>query len=799
MSETLSWWLILELMGLVAFPLAFALFRRLPDGGYSFSKPLGILFIGYVFWILGTIGILPNTVRGAAWALTFVAAAAAWTVWRRRSDLAAYLREKWRLVLFIEVLFTGAFFLAVFLRSFVPDISGTEKPMDLLFLNAASRSDGFPPQDPWLSGSSISYYYFGYLMVAMIGKLAVVPTSIGFNLGVAMIAALAVTAAFGIVYNLMAARRSNNPAPAAAAPLLGAPLLFGLVAAAFVAVLGNLEGLLELFAAHGIGPSSFWSWIDIKGLSASNTTTSWYPTEQWFWWRATRILSIQPDGITEFPFFSFLLGDLHPHVMALPFVLLTVGAGVALFLSGERLDLAFWSRRPLVLVALVIMVGSLLFLNTWDMPTFAFLLVVIAFARNRLLASGWRWSLLADTAGFALPLVVLAVLAYLPFYFDFHTQASGLEPVEGGATRLNHELIFWGPFAVLLVPFVLWTLLRDEGWRWLTADRVQLAAVPSALILVVWVIWVLAKGGVGNLSDQLSARGANWLTDLALIALLTTTILALWRELGDSGDEEDRRLVVFALIASGVGALLVLGTEFFFVNDTFGSRMNTVFKLYYQAWLLLAVASALALYRLASAWLSGPRAPWNWRRTLGWAWAGASGLVLAAALVYPLSATLNRTDELGGARGLDGLAFARRNDPDEFAAVRWLADHVVGEAVIAEAVGGSYSAAGRVSAWTGIPTILGWPGHELQWRGSYAPFEGREADVDRIFGGTDEAETKELLAKYNVRYIFVGSVERDKYSPEALAKFKDMFQVAFQQGNVTIYRVVGPVAPEAAP
>jgi YYY domain-containing protein len=367
--------------------------------------------------------------------------------------------------------------------------------------------------------------------------------------------------------------------------------------------------------------------------------------------------------------------------------------------------------------------------------------------------------------------------------------------VEGGATRLHHLLLFWGPFAIILVPFVLWALLRDGGTRWLTSSRVQIALAPSVLILIVWVLWVLAKGSVGNFGDQLSARGANWLTDLGLMAMLTATILAAWRELDGSEREEERRLILFALVATGVGVLLVLGSNFFFVNDTFGTRMNTVFKLYYQAWALLALASAIALYSLGTAWLSDTSAPFTRGKALRWGWAGASGLVLVAALVYPLTATLNRTDDLGGPRTLDGLAYAERNNPDEFAAVRWLDDHVEGEAVVAEAVGGSYSSAGRVSAWTGIPTILGWPGHELQWRGSYGPFEGREVDVDRIFGGTDEAETKELLAKYDVRYIFVGSVEREKYPEEALDRFGGMFDIVFQQGNVIIYRV-SPAALE---
>ncbi len=799
MGETLSWWLAVEAMGLVAFPLVYLFFPRLPDRGYAFTKAFGILIVGYLFWVLGTAWVLPNNAGGIIWAMIIVGAGSGVVAWRRKDELVRYLGEKWTLLLTIEVLFFLAFIFAAFLRSYVPDISATEKPMDFAFLNASTRSEHFPPGDPWLSGHSISYYYGGYFLVAMVGKLAAVDPSVGFNLGLAMTAALAVVRAFGLVYNLVVIHGSSANPTKAKKPLsiLGRPVLFGLAAAVLLVVIGNLEGLLEFLAAHDVGSAGFWNWVDIKNLTAATEPTDkWYPTEHWWWWRAARIVSPgAPETITEFPFFSFLLGDLHPHVMALPFGLLGVAAGLRLLQEEETLNLRFWERHTWLLIGLAVLLGGLSFLNTWDLPTFFVLLAAIALARNFLTARKWDRKLVTDTLGFAVPLAFVAVMLYVPYHkgfipqFGFASQADGIDPVVGGATLPFHALVMWGPFAVLVIPFAVQRLLasaRVTAWR----QRDLLALAPGLLVVLLWLFWAAAKGALG---DALSDRGSAWLTDVILLLILSLLLLTLWRELeSDEKEEAGRVAVLTSLILSSLAVLLIFGAEFFFIKDVFSNRMNTVFKLYYQAWLLLAVGGGFALYYLSACWLPRRDVPLAWRVI----WGAAAVVVLGAALLYPLGATFSRTDDFDGPRGLDGLAWAEKTYRDDYKAARWLAKNVDGQAVVVEMVGSEsigyeYSIAGRIAAWTGHTTILAWPGHEAQWRGSYAPFEGRQGDVDRLYGTESQAEAAEVVERYNVDYIYVGELERQTYPASALEKFDGMYAVAHREGDVVIYRVKG--------
>jgi YYY domain-containing protein len=475
-----------------------------------------------------------------------------------------------------------------------------------------------------------------------------------------------------------------------------------------------------------------------------------------------------------------------------------VGVGFLLLRQEERLDAAFWVRHPFRLLATGVMVGGLLFLNTWDMPTFAFVVVAFAFLRNRLRLGGWNWRpLVRATLGFALPLLLVAVAAYIPFYGNFSSQASGFAPVVDTATRPLHALLIWGPLAVLLIPFVWQRLAAPEGPA-IQRRHLQLALAPGLLILLVWALWVLRLEGFGGLGEQIADRRGGWFTAAALIGLLAALLLALWREVETERTEEQGRLpVLFALGLAAVAVLLVLGAEFFYVKDVFGNRMNTVFKLYYQAWLLLAVADGFALYRLASASWGESWGPRRWRVF----WTGATGLVLVAALVYPVAATFNRTNGFDAPRTLDGLAFARTGS--DLAAVNWLREHVDGTAVVAEAVGNSYGPAARVAAWTGLTTPIGWPGHEQQWRckaGSSCPIlEGRFEDIERLYRTTDEEEARAILDKYGIHFVFVGSLERETYPEEGLAKFDGMLPVAYQDAGATVYRAASALAMEGGP
>ncbi|MEX1255543.1 MAG: DUF2298 domain-containing protein [Dehalococcoidia bacterium] len=896
MSETLVWWVMMQVVGLAALPLCLGLFRRLPDRGYSLSKPFALLGIGYTLWILNIMRIMPNTTGGIVLVLLLFAVASGLLVWRRQEELLSFVRNHLWLIAVTEIVLFLAFITAAYLRSYVADIGGTEKPMDFMFLNTVTRADHFPPEDAWLSGSSVSYYYFGYLLVSVMTRLAGQATSVGFNLGLAMIAAFAVTGAFGLVYNLAAPRErarsagepddeprseaeGDSPDPNAvegAPPAtdegrpLWRPMAFGGVAGMLLAVMGNLGGILEWMAAHGIGSTSFWRWANIREEEPLTAYQSahWYPDQFWFWWRSTRILD-HGVGIHEFPFFSFMLGDLHPHVMSIPFVLLALSAALALLRSDEPLDIVFWLERPFWLVAFAVMLGALAFMNTWDMPTMAFVVVLMATVRNRLIADRWSWGIALDTGLFVLPLFALAMLAYAPFFAGgFTSQASGFTAESGDGSGLFHMLLIWGPFAALVLPYAAWRLAR--GGTPLTGQAVIGALWPAVFIIMLWAVWDIVAGAFGwlprlvqpndavdDLLTRVGHRGPSWFSALFLSATLTLIVLAFGREIEATKREGERRLShVFALGLAMTACLLILGTEFFFIQDTFGSRMNTIFKLYYQSWLMLSIVGGFALYEMTTGW-SLPRvrasgspgfaaslgrwswgevavvassfvaaivgialtndllgglvgavmfagiafaisgsAVLTWRATesrsgaLSWrgVWAGGAAVVLIAAFVYPLIATYNRTENFNARRAIDGLDSFKRNSPDEHAAIQWL-DGQEGQPVIAEALSDSYQDGGRVSASTGLPTILQWPGHQRQWRGTSEPQTGRPEDLERLYTSTNASEVSAIIQKYGIKFVFVGNAEHAKYDPVALAEMGSIFDTAFEQGNVTVYRV----------
>ena len=206
MSEAIRWWLILLLAGAVTLPLCLVVFRRLPDRGYTLSKPFALLFLGFTFWFLNSLHLIPNTRGGIIFALMLLGAVSGVVAYRDRADLRAWAERRWAYALGIEICFLVVFMLVVWARSAVGQISGTEQPMDLMFVNATMRAEYFPPQDPWLSGHTVAYYYFGYLLIGMMGTLADVPAAVAYNIGLGMIASLTLVASFGIVCNLVKMR-----------------------------------------------------------------------------------------------------------------------------------------------------------------------------------------------------------------------------------------------------------------------------------------------------------------------------------------------------------------------------------------------------------------------------------------------------------------------------------------------------------------------------------------------------------------------------------------------------------------
>ncbi|MSQ22393.1 MAG: hypothetical protein EXR53_03675 [Dehalococcoidia bacterium] len=811
MLDVILWLLAVELLGLLAFPILYALTPWLPDRGYTLAKPAGLLLAFYPLWLLASSPVFSNSLPTLLVVLLSLAVASGYMAWRLRVGLLGFLRREWRVVLLSELVFLGIFALWAVIKSHDAAINHTEQPMDFAFLNATVASRHFPPQDPWLAGHTVSYYYFGYLIFGGLTRLAGLSTSVGYNLALVLVAALAAVGIFGLAVNIVRLVGGSLRA-AAVSGLLGVFLLLGIA---------NLVSGLELIRAGGGGSAELWQWVDIKGLDGPLKSPNWYPTEPgWWWWRATRVIDTVQGGnsldytITEFPFFSFMLGDLHPHVMSLPFMLMFLGLVLNYVVSPARPGwrwLISWSGARDALV-IVLALGALGFINLWDLPVFAALFAGAALAKaykgQETLGRAAKSAIAT-----AISVILLAVVLYLPFYLAFDSQAKGILPVKEYVTRPVHFLVVCGLFLLIVVPFVVWELLamlpRGLG-RW------QTAAFALAVALVPWLIWTLAEGMMALVPwlDCVIYKGASpctvpdiaglvWQRFLHLLPLMLLAAAAVYvalrrlhgaaaAEPGPTSAPEHQSqgytpsaASSFPLMLLALALFLLIGAELFYLVDIFNNRMNTIFKLYYQAWVLLAVVCSYAIYYLCSRY-SGSGA---WIRFPGYVWAGLVILGLVASVYYPLAAGYTKTSGLAGKATLDGLAYVANEDLGELQSIQWLKkNHQPGD-VIVEAVGDDYSSYGRVSASTGIPTILGWVGHEHQWRGSTKPFEGRLQAVEMIYKTDDPQEAKEILHTYGVTYILVGPRERAKYGIQGMDKFNALGDVAFQEGDVVIYRV----------
>ena len=793
MLDALLWLLAIEILGLIALPLTFRLFRRLPDRGIALSKLLGLLLCSYVLWVLGLAHVLPNSFYSIVGILAIMALASALVLRHSMPDIIRFLRGSWGPVLVGELVFLGFYFLWLAVVSSAPAINHTEKPMDFAFLNSILRSSYFPPEDPWLAGHSISYYYFGHFMMAFLTKLTAIPSSVAYNLSIALIPALLAAGAFSLVYNLV--RLSGGRARTA--------VLFALAAPAFIGLIGNLEGVLELFHAREWGPDGFWEWVSIKGLDgAQEGEPSIFPRAHWWWWHSTRVIDTVVDGnsldytITEFPFFSFLLGDLHAHVSALPFLVLNLALGLNLFLSKERLGLSWLRRNPWEVLALALSLGALAFINIWDFPVFAAILVALVLVKGLGDWGGYTQRSLLPSLYVLAPMLVGSVVMFLPFYLTLASQASGILPVGEHSTRPFFFFLIWGLFLVLTGTYLLRQLGRVPGltgrYPGILGTTIVITLLPALLWAGIELLVSPFDDGIVNGLHTVAARLGKVLPGLAIVAIAIYS--ALLRVLHGNGRG---RATAFTLVLLAMAFYLLVGAELFYVADFFGNRMNTMFKVYFQAWLLLAIVSAYSLYYLCSRPVPslsrrlGPlraavRVPVALASGVGrYGWAGAVAVLFLASIYYPVGAALDKARGSGDTT-LDGLAFLRGENSGEYAAITWLRDEAPRGRIV-EAVGDDYSPFGRVSSSTGLPTLLGWKGHEHQWRGSTRAFRGREGEVESIYRNEDADEVLRLLQENDIRYVYVGPRERATYGGRTFDRFCTFLKPVFHEKDVVIY------------
>ena len=805
MTDVLIWLFAIEALGLLVFPLLFVLFRRLPDRGFLLAKPFALLLGSYALWVLSLAHIVPNSQAGIIGIVAVIGLASGYVTKRHWREIGAFLYQQRYLLIAGEAIFLGFFFLWLTVVLGAPAINHTEKPMDFLFINAILQTSYFPPEDPWLAGHSISYYYFGHITIAFLTKLTAIPSNISYNLAIALFPAMVAVGAFSLVYNMV--RLSGATVRRAALFALAAPLLLCLVA--------HLQGVLELVHARGWGSEGFWQWVSIKGLGGNPTADAGlFPDDHWWWWRGTRVIDTLADGvsldytITEFPFFSFLLGDLHAHMLALPFLIIVVAVGLNYFCSDKKNGPGWVLANPWESAAIALAIGSLAFINTWDYPVFAVVFAILVLLKSNFDWEGNSLRVLGSAFAIALPILPVSALLFLPFYLSLDTQASGISPLGDYSTRPFFFFLIWGPLFAMASGFLVKHLWHTfTAWR---PDTPHLSVIAS-LTFIPFLLWAaiqllglwlglhLLGSGVGNaFVDHPGDIGTRFLKLLPAMIAIILASYTLLRRAAAVADRVPQVCVVLLCLA----LFLLVGVELFFVVDLFGNRMNTVFKVYYQSWLLLSIVSAYALYYVLShrpSWAAHDRtatrgAPRFLRRHAGHAWVAAVIVLVVASSYYSVGAAWGRSTGPGGGT-LDGLDFLRNEGASaEYEAIMWLRDDAPNGRLV-EAVGGDYSAYGRISSSTGLPTLLGWKNHEYQWRGSREAFEGREEQVSEIYSSSDPSRVATLLKDADVRYVYVGKRERDSYGAEHLAGFTGFLSTVFQQGNVTIYEVSPSLQP----
>ncbi|MCQ3979001.1 MAG: hypothetical protein DPW09_36730, partial [Anaerolineae bacterium] len=721
----LFWWLTVTLIGLLALPLTFLLFNGLPDRGYVLSKSLGLLLVSYFVWLNSSLGWLSNSLPTAILGLIFLGGCSLVVARLRWNLLKQFWQEQRPLIVSAELIFGLVYLFFILLRLFNPDLwqpwLGGEKMLEIGFLHAVVKSAHMPPYDPFFAGGIMNYYYYGLFIVGVLIKLTGIQPTLAFNLAVPTLAALTAVNVFSLAGNLsqvssvryqVSRVKSTSPQPIddASRPFAvrRSPfILSGLLGILFVVFIGNLEGAAQFMRELGkLSQSDFQSAIPglqtfVLALSGLVEALGGAALAIYNYWDPTRVI---PATINEFPYFSFLFADLHPHMIGLPFTVLFLSlaynwlreeakrrrggeaerrsfddtkqpedentaaeAPLSIFTPNlsftDSLTRSFADSFPRLLtssfprvfirwLALPFVLGAIAAINTWDLPTYLGLMVA-TFLLGRYLQERGPLTLnrvlflLGSGMVFGGLLLALTFLLYAPFFANYQAPAeTGLGLVHT-QTALDQHLKIWGFFLVILASWLWLSLLypasRNKLLRGLSLSLRRWNVGPH--------LSEIYRAVVKTPVDD-AVRPVLWGIGLVLLGAV---VLAL---LGYSVPAYLLPLVLLALLLLfrreiGVevaylgiiiftGLLILLGVEFFFLRDFLGGGEYFRMNTLFKFYI-----QVWAIFGIAAA-VALPRL---WRWSDHWSlpvlilWRAVVVILLLACLVYPVLGTRTRVDD----------------------------------------------------------------------------------------------------------------------------------------------------------
>lgn len=783
----LSWYFYLLLVGIIFFPLTRRIFRQSLDGGYAFAKIIGIIVLSYSMFVLGAFRLVPFTRE----AILGVLAVVAFFSYRNafKGDILAKLEKSSSLINWI-IIEEGLFFCGLLLWTLVrgqePSVHGLEKFMDFGFMQSIARAKFFPPLDMWYgpdavkpNGYPINYYYFGHLSGAMLIKLTDTYAPIGYNLVLANLLGLNLAAVFSIVINMIhyAGKQMRVAIQMSSRKLI----VYGLLGALLVNMAGNAHTIYLFTKGYpNETPMAPWSpsvradvtklletvngrWPDVVG-GLQEYSKYWYPN-------ATRFI---PFTIHEFPSYSYVVADLHGHVFDIPFVLLTLAIiviGVIPHISHRHFGYLFEpeSASDAKNASSQKMNEKKVQQEDHDSPPRVWAHKFILAKVPLTVLFGFMTAIHYMTNASDGPIYLMLVAATLFFLHGFT-----VDFFFNIFVLVFTFLVFSSPFSHFFTPFVngigvncgfplVANLAKDALTYKIGPFLFEKANCQSSQMYQLWILW-----------------GFFWLHAILLVA-------TLWyvRNAKKFTPLTATSLIVTLLFA--FGTFLIVIPEFFYIKDIYPGhfRANTMFKLGYQAYIMMSLASVYSIWRLRH------MEHVILRRTSRI----VSFCMVALVLIYMRLAVEAYYGQMQRPTDLDGSTWIKNSYPETHEVIQYLNTKVTGQPVVLEAQGDSYTDYNVVSAYTGLPTVAGWWVHEWLWRGTSDIVGKRIPDIEQIYRSTDEAVTRQLLQKYRVDYVIVSELERKKYNVGELKideeKFAKMGRIVFtsSNGKATVYRM----------
>lgn len=764
----LQWWLVLFGIGIVFTPLTFRIFDTFFDKGYIFSKVIGLVLTGYTVFALGALHLVPFKTP-AILSILLAIAVLSFIVLPQKWKYLYALKNNWFIFICEELLFLTTLTLWATIHAYAPDIHGLEKYMDYGFINSFLRSEYLPAKDMWFTPFVINYYYFGHLLTAMLTKLSNIPSSVTFNLMLSTIFALCFTQTFSIGANLYH-HAKKTMLDSLWHTIFGLHqelkytsglftklqlLLSGLLTACLVTLAGNLHILYAFFNPYkNDTPLPLWQ-LMYNPMGFPNSY--WYPN-------ATRFIF---NTIHEFPIYSWVVADLHGHVLDIALVLLVIALSFSLILTyaapkkNEIFDMKkLFKVNPFLLIFFGLLLSCMYMTNAWD---------------------GAIYLLLA-----ALVLLVIHGQFYAIYKKLLYDEEESVDVIKNNPQKFllrkpaGWQMIWARDYLISIL------LIVAAFFVFTTPYNIHFKPFVSGIGVLCAPDFLTHIGKIGPfLFEAQHCQRSPWWQLLTLYGFFYffVTIFAIWVFRTKSYTKSD----LFVLLLIALSTFLIIIPEFFYVKDIYPAhyRANTMFKLVFQGFIMLSISSAYIIVRSFGGIVD---LPWG-KKLIALVYVIITSSLVYLVMTYPYLAIKAYYNDFKTYQGLNGIAYLKELYPSDYEGIVWLNKNVSGQPVILEAQGDSYTDFGRVSTNTGLPTVLGWTVHEWLWRGNYNIPAPRIEEIRKMYESTNIDETKSLLKKYDVKYIFLGIQEYQKYPNLQEEKFKTLGKEVFLNGATKIYKL----------